>query len=122
MWSVCGGLISSLKNTLLTARNNLRDKIEMVYVRRKYRQLKRDPHFIKGMMEEFGIGALYACHACEMDCRDFKDRATSVKLWRNHGFWAYNDCSICLGTGVPPIPVLELGKDAEYGFDQSQIR
>ena len=118
MWSVCEAISSSLKRTART----VHDKIEMIYVRHKYGKLKRDPHFIKGMMEEFGVGAMYACRDCEMDCRDFKDIATNVKLWKTHGFWAYMDCKVCCGTGVPPIPVLELGRDCEYEFSQDQIR
>lgn len=98
------------------------DKIEIIYVRRKYKELKRDKHFLKGMLEEFGTGAMYACHACETDCRDFKEKAVNVELWKSHGFWAYTDCQICCGTGIVPIPTLELGRDPEYEFDQSEIR
>lgn len=93
----------------------------MIYVRRKYKQLKRDKHFLTGMLEEFGIGVLYTCLDCEMDCRDFKEIASNIKLWKTHGFWAYRDCKVCCGTGIPPIPVIELGRDHEYELSQNQI-
>lgn len=118
MLSRCAGITSSLKNMIRRAH----DWIEMKYVRRKYSQLKKDKHFLKGMLEEFGVGCMYACRQCEMDCRDFKEIANNVKLWKTHGFWAYKDCKVCCGLGVVPIPMLELGKDSEYEFDQSQIR